>query len=291
GGTGKTAAFRLAKPNNPKKQNERNLPSGHPHPSSPIRRKGTRGDEEGVKFPALGLTVSGGHTMLVVIKKIGQYKILGQTVDDAAGECFDKTAKILGLPYPGGPALSKLAKHGNPRAIDFPRPMIDSKNYNFSFSGLKTAVLYFLRDYSPRPSSPGEIGVPQKSQSDFKGVPEGKMPTGQERSKLNANIAASVEQAIVDVLVSKTIRAAKEYKVKTILLGGGVSANQKLRKELNRAIKINLNAKFLIPNSDLTTDNAGMIALAGFFHFLNGHFTTYDKINANQNWELKSWRI
>src|SRR3989344_686008 len=148
-------------------------------------------------FPALGLVVSGGHTMLVLVEKIGKYKILGATVDDAAGEAFDKIAKIMSLPYPGGPQISRLAKKGNPSAFDFPRPMIDSKNFDFSFSGLKTAVLYFIRD--------SKFNIP------------------------NSDLAASVEQAIVDVLVAKTVRAAREYKAKTVLLGGGVSANQKLQ--------------------------------------------------------------
>ncbi|MDP3740986.1 MAG: tRNA (adenosine(37)-N6)-threonylcarbamoyltransferase complex transferase subunit TsaD [bacterium] len=219
-------------------------------------------------FPSLGLVVSGGHTMLVLIKNIGQYKILGQTLDDAAGECFDKVAKILGLPYPGGPELAKLAKRGNPQAIDFPRPMINSNNFNFSFAGLKTSVLYHVQS----------LRVPTYA-------------VGTKQSQVQADIAASAEQAIVDVLVEKTVRATKKYKVKTVLLGGGVSANKKLRKTLAKRIKKELPySKFYIPHSSLTTDNAGMIALAGFHHFLHGHTTAYDKIIADPNLELKSWR-
>lgn len=206
-------------------------------------------------FPALGLIVSGGHTMLVLMRDIGKYKILGETVDDAAGEAFDKIAKILGLPYPGGPVLAKLAEKGDPRAFDLPRPMINQKNYNFSFAGLKTAVLY-LDDKSRK-----------------------------------ADIAASAQAAIVDVLVAKTLQAAKEYKVKTILLGGGVAANQKLRRTLKKEIQKKIPySTFHIPHSTLTTDNAGMIALASYYHYIYGNTSTFDRIKADPNLKLKSWR-
>ncbi|MDP3993410.1 MAG: tRNA (adenosine(37)-N6)-threonylcarbamoyltransferase complex transferase subunit TsaD [Candidatus Doudnabacteria bacterium] len=215
-----------------------------------------------ISFPALGLIVSGGHTMLVLVKKVGRYKILGQTVDDAAGEAFDKIAKILSLPYPGGPAIAKLAAKGNAKAFDFPRPMLEQNNFNFSFSGLKTAVLYMLMRRKIKTAS----------------------------HKLKADIAASVEHAIVDVLVAKTLRAAKKFKVKTILLGGGVAANQKLQQTLKRELKLNLpHSKFYIPHSKLTTDNAGMIALAAYHHASAGHFATLHKVRANPNLELKSW--
>ncbi len=230
-------------------------------------------------FPALGLIVSGGHTMLVLIKKIGQYKIIGETVDDAAGECFDKVAKLLGLPYPGGPALAKLAEQGNPRAFDLPRPMLDRKNYDFSFSGLKTAVLYLYNDV---------IATPTQGRGKQSRDRHGLRPRD---DKLRADIAASLERAIVDVLVAKTIRAAREYKVKTILLGGGVAANKKLRHQLKAAIKKFFpNSKFLIPNSSLTTDNAGMIALAASYHYRYRDLRTFDQVKANPNLELKSWR-
>jgi len=209
---------------------------------------------QATSFPALGLVVSGGHTMLVLVKKIGKYKLLGETLDDAAGECFDKVAKIMNLPYPGGPAISTLAKKGDPKAIDFPRPLLGSKDYNFSFSGLKTAVLYFLRDH------------PKADKAD---------------------VAASVQQAIMDVLISKTMRAGRQYKVKTVLLGGGVSANAMLRAELDRAVKKNLKgSRLYIPEASLTTDNAGMIAIAAFFQAAAGRRTTYDKVMAKSHWEL-----
>lgn len=233
-------------------------------------------------FPALGLTVSGGHTMLVLLKNIGQYHILGQTLDDAAGEAFDKIAKILGLPYPGGPEIAKSARHGKP-TIDFPRPMIDSKNYNFSFAGLKTAVLYYYNDV---------IASGAKQSSDKKRLLRLRQRADPRNDEnLKADIAASVEQAIVDVLVAKTLRAAKEHKVKTILLGGGVAANEQLRKILERRIKKDLPAtNYQLPSPSLTTDNAGMIALAAFYHVLWGRPTTYANIRANPNWELRSWR-
>ena len=235
------------------------IPVNH-HEGHLLSAMGT--EESKLIFPAVGLVVSGGHTMLVLVEKIGKYKILGQTLDDAAGECFDKVAKLLGLPYPGGPQISKLAKQGNPHAFDFPRPMINSQNYNFSFSGLKTAVLYFIRDNKPRTT----------------------------RSKLIADIAASVEQAIVEVLVAKTIRAAKQYKSKTILLGGGVSANRKLRQTLTQTLKKNYPTSDLrLPTSGLSTDNAGMIAIVAYFKYMRRQTKSFAKITADPNLRLKSW--
>lgn len=268
--TAKALAFALDKPIIPINHLEGHLLSALPlTPAlSPLRGRGKKGEEV---FPALGLIVSGGHTMLVLIKKIGQYKIIGETVDDAAGECFDKVAKILGLPYPGGPALARLAEKGNPRAFNFPRPMINQKNYNFSFAGLKTAVLYKIQDLRLKIKGKGQL-----------------------KSKilnLKSGIAASAEQAIVDVLAAKTIRAAREFKVKTVLLGGGVAANKKLRIQLRTEIKKHLQAtSYKLPPSFLTTDNAGMIALAAYHHFLAGHKTTFSKVKADPNLELKSWR-
>jgi len=156
-------------------------------------------------FPNISLIVSGGHTMIVVMENEKKYKVIGQTVDDAAGEAFDKVAKLLKLPYPGGPEVSKLAEKGNPNAIAFPRPMLNHKNYNFSFSGLKTSVLYYLQS--------------QKAIS----------------YQLKADVCASFQAAVVDVLVQKTMRAVKEYKAKSVSLSGGVSANRSLREQLKVA--------------------------------------------------------
>ncbi|MBI4281216.1 tRNA (adenosine(37)-N6)-threonylcarbamoyltransferase complex transferase subunit TsaD, partial [Candidatus Uhrbacteria bacterium] len=206
--------------------------AGHLY-SSLLNGSRIKNQESRIKFPALGLIVSGGHTELVLMKGHGQYKLIGETLDDAAGEAFDKIAKLLGLPYPGGPELAKLAEKGDPHAYEFPRGMIGSKDFNFSFSGLKTSLLYFLKA---------------------------------KRYTLNAkkDICASVQAAIVDVLVAKTISAAKKYRVKTVLLGGGVAANKSLRQKLRLALKKNIrDSLFLIPDSRYCTDNAAMIAAAG----------------------------
>ena len=199
-----------------------------------------------IKFPAVCLIASGGHTELILMSDHGKYQLLGKTKDDAAGECFDKIAKLIDLPYPGGPEISKLAKKGNPKSIKFPRPMIKEKNYDFSFSGLKTSALYWLRDH------------PKTKPSDF---------------------CASVEQAIIDVLKEKTIKAVKEFNPKSVILAGGVSANEKLRKRLKKELKID----FLIPKIKYAMDNAVMIAIAGYYKKKQ---TPWSKITANPNWKI-----
>ena len=189
-----------------------------------------------IEFPILCLVVSGGHTQLVLIKNHGDYKLLGETRDDAAGEAFDKVAKLLGLGYPGGPILSQKALKGDSSAFDLPRPMIKNKDYDFSFSGLKTAVLYKVRQNEVRPQNAEPF------------------------QRVN-DMAASFQQAVIDVLVTKTVRAAKEYKVKTVLLSGGVAANSELRKQM----KENIEVKFGMPDIELCTDNGAMIAcVAGY---------------------------
>jgi len=188
-------------------------------------------------LPAVTLSVSGGHTFLIHMKTLKEWKKLGETVDDAAGEAFDKVARLLGLPYPGGPQLEKLAldlPKGEAPSIAFPRPMIHAKNLNFSFSGLKTSVLYYLRD-NPAANK--------------------------------ANVAASFQKAAIDVLVKKTADAAKTYRVKSIILCGGVAANKLLRKELAEQAR-KLKKKFFVPDVIYNTDNAAMIAVAGYFSVL-----------------------
>jgi len=155
-------------------------------------------------FPMVVLTVSGGHSLLVLMKKIGEYEVLGTTIDDAAGDAFDKVAKMIGLPYPGGPHIDRLAKTGNPKAFDFPRPFMQHSHYDFSFSGLKTAVKYAIRD----------LHVEKLS------------------AQQQADIAASFQRAVVDVLAKKTMRAVSAVGAKTILLAGGVGANEELRERL-----------------------------------------------------------
>jgi len=187
--------------------------------------------ENNIEFPLISLVVSGGHTSIFLVNSYTDYKVLGSTVDDAAGEAFDKIAKLLGLEYPGGPLIDKLAKKGNKSAYDFPRSMINSKNYNFSFSGLKTSVRYFL-------------------QKEFEnGIPEELFP----------DIAASAQAAIVDVLTSKTIKAAEENNCNTIVIGGGVSANSGLRAKMNEECN-KRNIDLTCPEIEYCVDNAAMIA-------------------------------
>jgi N6-L-threonylcarbamoyladenine synthase len=193
-------------------------------------------------FPAICLLVSGGHTQLIYVQKIGEYKIIGETRDDAAGECFDKGARILGLGYPGGPIISHEADRARikNKTIQLPRPMLHSPDYDFSFSGLKTALLYLWNKLDRK-----------------------------EKKKLIPNLAFELQEAITDVLVEKTLRAAREYKVRSIVLGGGVTANQRLREKLQSRSKDKKKAfNFYLPLLKYTTDNASMIALAGYFNFL-----------------------
>ena len=198
-------------------------------------------------FPFLCLLVSGGHSQLVVLRDYLHMEIIGQTIDDAAGEAFDKCAKIMGLPYPGGPLIDKLANQGNPKAFTFSKPRIDG--YNYSFSGLKTSFLYFLRD----------------------------------QLKINPNfivdnqhdLCASLQKTIIDILMDKLIRAALDLDIKEIAVAGGVSANSGLRAAIkDEAIKRNWN--YYIPAFKFTTDNAAMIAITGYYQFQNKDFASQD---------------
>ncbi|PJC47386.1 MAG: tRNA (adenosine(37)-N6)-threonylcarbamoyltransferase complex transferase subunit TsaD [Parcubacteria group bacterium CG_4_9_14_0_2_um_filter_35_11] len=210
-------------------------------------------------FPAIGLVVSGGHTELILMKKIRKYRLLGETRDDAAGECLDKVAKILELSYPGGPEIEKLAKRGKD-VFNLPRPMINSKDYDFSFAGLKTAVLYLTRKIK---------------REKLKNL------------KLKANMATSVQQAVIDVLISKTIRAAKEFKVRTVLLGGGVIANKELRKQFKETIKRKYPlSNIYYPLSMFCTDNAVMIGISDYFKSLRKKEVSLEKIKADPNLKI-----
>lgn len=189
-------------------------------------------------FPALALIVSGGHTELVLITNFQHMKLLGSTRDDAAGECFDKVAQLLGLGYPGGPEVSRRAEQGNPDAFPLPRPMLDRANYDFSFSGLKTAVRYAVDE------TPSLLKSPQQL----------------------ADLCASTQRAITDVLVAKTIRAAMQYRPREILLAGGVAANKELRTRLARETnKLPWHPRYSQPAFNLCMDNAGMIGLAAAY--------------------------
>lgn len=202
-------------------------------------------------FPILNLIVSGGHTELVLMRDYENYELIGETVDDAVGEAFDKVARLLNLGYPGGPAISKIALSGDPTRFPLPSPMIKSGNFDFSYSGLKTAVLYLVRDLKEK-----------KIEID---------------DHVKADIAASFQEAATKVLVQKTIRAAQKFGVTAVLLSGGVSANQLLRRKLEEATRDN-GYQYHQPPLAYTTDNAAMIALAGFF--------VYTKNPAKAGWKL-----
>ncbi len=198
-------------------------------------------------FPFLCLTVSGGHTQIVLVRGVNDMDVIGQTMDDAAGEAFDKVAKMLALPYPGGPQVDKLAAQGNPNAYPFPHPA--APELNFSFSGLKTSVLYFLQKQ-------------RKLTADFPG-------------EHMADVCASVQKTIVDILLEKFNKAIDQTGVTAIALAGGVSANSGLRRgmqELASKRKLSLH----IPDFEYCTDNAGMIALAGYYRYLDGVFAPLD---------------
>ena len=195
-------------------------------------------DHPNIEFPFIGLIVSGGHTMLILAKQLGEYQILGQTVDDAAGEAFDKVASILSLPYPGGPSIQNEALKGNVSAFDFPRPMLHSKNLNFSFSGLKTAVLYRVQS-----------------------MDKNNLPI--------ADLAASFQKSVIDVLVEKTIQATEETQIKKIVIGGGVTANQLLRDRLTEKCQTE-QIDLYLPTKAMCTDNAAMIASLGYYRYQSG---------------------
>jgi N6-L-threonylcarbamoyladenine synthase len=210
-------------------------------------------------FPLLNLVVSGGHTEIVLMKQHGTYEIIGETLDDAVGEAFDKAARLLGLPYPGGPAISKLAEQGDAEKYPLPRPMEHSHDYNFSYSGLKTAVLYKLRDLGEKAND--------------------------EQTK--ADVAASFQKSAVGVLIDKTMRAAQEYHVNGVLLSGGVSANKLLREKLQIATT-EAELPFFCPKMIYTTDNAAMIGAAGYFKWLslNQQAPSWDSIRMDANMRL-----
>ncbi|MCX6788989.1 MAG: tRNA (adenosine(37)-N6)-threonylcarbamoyltransferase complex transferase subunit TsaD, partial [Candidatus Gribaldobacteria bacterium] len=211
-------------------------------------------------FPLLGLVVSGGHSDLVLMRDHLDYRLLGQTRDDAAGEAFDKVARILGLGYPGGPAIAAEAAklsiiNYQLLKITLPRPMINTKDYDFSFSGLKTAVLY---DYKKRSKI-------------IKESPEYKIA-----------MAKEIQQAVIDVLLKKTLKAVNDYQAKTVILGGGVTANTELREQLKNKLSTTYSQpNFLTPPPNLCLDNGAMVAMAAWLHFPNKKDWSRIKPNAN----------
>ena len=243
---------------------------GHMFSIFPGKGKTFKIDSDKKIFPMLSLLVSGGHTELILIKDWFKYKKIGQTRDDAAGEAFDKVARMLGLSYPGGPEISRLANiersDGNNTlseipAITLPRPMIHSKDYDFSFSGLKTAVLYLIRDLKE------------------------KKPNILDSDDIKKKIACEFENAVVETLVHKTLKAIKQYKIVTLIVGGGVSANDYLQKIMSQKIKEDkLKTKTHFPLKSLTGDNAIMIGIAGYFGYKNKKFVKkLDSIKAEGN--------
>ncbi|QNA42973.1 tRNA (adenosine(37)-N6)-threonylcarbamoyltransferase complex transferase subunit TsaD [Lacibacter sediminis] len=214
--------------------------------------------EEKPSFPFLCLTVSGGHTQIVLCESATQMKVLGETIDDAAGEAFDKTAKLLGLPYPGGPLIDKYAQLGNPDRFKFPEPQIPE--LNFSFSGLKTSILYFLRNAGTSLVYKEEFLASEEQQRQF--IAE----------NLN-DICASVQQRIISILLNKLKKASQQTGIKQICLAGGVSANSGLRKAFTEMGE-KYHWKTFIPSFEYCTDNAGMIAITGYHKFLANDFAS-----------------
>ena len=212
------------------------------------------------EFPFVALLVSGGHTQLMRVEGVGQYQLLGETLDDAAGEAFDKSAKLLGLGYPGGPAISRLATFGDPQAYTLPRPMLHTKNLDFSFSGLKTAVLTLVK----------------KHQSNLC-----------EQDK--ANIARAFVDAIVEVLTSKCLAALKQTGLKRLVIAGGVGANEQLRAALNLAAQ-RKRFEVFYPELALCTDNGAMIAFAAALRLRNKlSAPSYDyRFNVRPRWPLEA---
>lgn len=245
----------------------------------PSRNLGARNDRMLSRtqlFPIVVLTASGGHNELILWKNHGCYQFLGSTLDDAAGEAFDKVARLLGLAYPGGPEIERLAKNGNPKKYPLPLPFLpgwkpkeEKFNFNFSFSGLKTAVLYFIRDFPKH------------------------YPREKFSSQVKTDLAASFQHSVCQVLSEKLRWAAKKYRAREIHLAGGVSANQYLRKLVHEKMMNSELAKIPLrhPPISLCTDNAAMIAIAGFYQFQK-HLSRYQKwqpILSSPNLPIKNW--
>jgi len=220
-------------------------------------------EDDPPEFPFLALLVSGGHTMLVDVQGFGRYFILGQTLDDAAGEAFDKTAKLLGLPYPGGPELAALAERGQGERFALPRPMLRRPGLDFSFSGLKTAVMLKVRELEK---------------------------TGAMTNRARADLADAFQQAVVDTLVAKSLRAVKQTACRRLVIAGGVGANQVLRKRLKDAMA-SQGGRVYYPRPDFCTDNGAMVAFAGLLKFEAGAATNAASsplaVEARARWNLQ----
>lgn len=212
-------------------------------------------EEDKPDFPFIALLVSGGHTMMVKVAGIGQYEVLGESVDDAAGEAFDKTAKLLGLDYPGGPRLAKLAEQGVPERFVFPRPMTDKPGLDFSFSGLKTAASIAIRE-------------------------------SDDDDQTKADIAHAFQTAVIDTLIIKCKRALKQTGIKRLVIAGGVSANVQLRAQLERVMQ-GMKGRVYYPRTEFCTDNGAMIAYAGMQRLKAGQFASLD-MKTKPRWPIDS---
>lgn len=206
-------------------------------------------------YPYIALLVSGGHTLIVEVRSIGRYKILGESIDDAVGEAFDKVAQMLNLGYPGGPQIAKWALRGNPHRYTFPRPMLDRPGLNFSFSGLKTHVLHTLKNLT------------------------------ETNDQARADIARAFEDAVVDTLVNKSIRAVEATRTKTLVVAGGVGANQKLRQQLKQRLE-RMAVKVFYPAAEFCTDNAAMVAQLGLLRVSSGQYEPL-RIGVWPRWSLE----
>ena len=209
--------------------------------------KETPDDDHAPSFPFLCLLVSGGNSQIIKVNAYNDMEVIGQTIDDAAGEAFDKCAKVMGLPYPGGPVIDKLAKEGDPKRFKFAKPSVDG--FNYSFSGLKTSFLYFLRDEMRE--NPNFIG------------------------ENKADLCASLQSTIIEILLNKLVRAARHYDIRDIAIAGGVSANSGLRNGVVEEGR-RRGWRTFVPEFRFTTDNAAMIAVAGYYHYLHGDFSSLD---------------
>jgi N6-L-threonylcarbamoyladenine synthase len=214
-------------------------------------------------FPFIAMLVSGGHTQLVEVEAMGRYRLLGDTLDDAAGEAFDKTAKLLGLPYPGGPELAKLAQQGDPERYNFPRPMIDRPGLDFSFSGLKTFALNTI----------------QRAEAEAQ---------GELSDQTRADIARAFEEAVVDTLTLKCRRAVRACGIKTLVMAGGVSANRRLRQRIDRMMEGEGGSAYY-PRLNFCTDNGAMIAFAGCQRLMAGESEDL-RFSVRSRWPMESLR-
>ncbi len=253
------------------------------HIYSSLLADGKKGNGQ-IDFPALALLISGGHTELVLIKNWLKYQVIGRTRDDAVGEAFDKVARLLDLPYPGGPAIAKLAKEFQLGSFTpkykLPRPMLNSPDFDFSFSGLKTAVLYLVNPVRSKPPQGGSSRPALSGRAASNGVKKISHLTEDDKKA----IAYEFQQAVIDVLLAKTGRALKQYKIKTLIIGGGVVANQELRQQFKKKFKKEFpTMQLLLPSHKLSTDNATMIAVAAYLRIKGKKLPSARRIKARGN--------